>query len=217
MLIRFDIGEGFGQATCPTDSNIGGGGFLLGRKSDGELIGIDYREAAPEKAGRDMYLDKNGNVQMALSQTGHLASGIPGTVAGLFATLPYAKLSIKELIQPAIDLAEKGYAITESEANGLNATRESFLKFSTRPVAFVKETKWKAGDTLIQKELAATLKRIQKDGAPGFYTGETAKLIVEEKIVLKGLHIPIVQEIYNPVLQELKDWGIEFTERLIEL
>lgn len=164
----------------PGAGNIGGGGFLLGRKSDGELIGIDYREAAPEKAGRDMYLDKNGNVQMALSQTGHLASGIPGTVAGLFATLPYAKLSIKELIQPAIDLAEKGFAITEAEANSLNATRESFLKYSTRPTAFVKEGKWKAGDTLVQKEMAATLKRIQKEGAPGFYTGETAKLIVEE-------------------------------------
>ena len=164
----------------PGAGNIGGGGFLLGRKSDGELIGIDYREAAPEKASRDMYLDKNGNVQMALSQSGHLASGIPGTIAGLFATLPYAKLTIKQLIQPAIDLAEKGFVISEREAGSLNATKESFTKFSTRPTAFVKENKWKAGDTLIQKELAATLKRIQQDGAPGFYEGETAKLIVEE-------------------------------------
>lgn len=164
----------------PGAGNIGGGGFLLGRKSNGELIGIDYREAAPEKAGRDMYLDKNGNVQMSLSQSGHLASGIPGTVAGLFATLPYAKLSIKQLIQPAIDLAEKGFAITEKEAGSLNGVKESFIKYSTRPTAFVKENKWKAGDTLIQKELAATLKRIQQNGAPGFYDGETAKLIVEE-------------------------------------
>ncbi len=164
----------------PGAGNIGGGGFLLGRKSNGELIGIDYREAAPEKAGRDMYLDKNGNVQMSLSQSGHLASGIPGTVAGLFATLPYAKLNIKQLIQPAIDLAEKGFAITEKEAGSLNGVKESFIKYSTRPTAFVKENKWKAGDTLIQKELAATLKRIQQNGAPGFYDGETAKLIVEE-------------------------------------
>lgn len=164
----------------PGAGNIGGGGFLLGRKSNGELIGIDYREAAPEKAGRDMYLDKNGNVQMALSQSGHLASGIPGTVAGLFATLPYAKLPFQQLIQPAIDLAEKGFAITEGEAGSLNGTKESFLKFSTRPTALVKETKWKAGDTLKQKELAATLKRIQKEGSLGFYEGETAKLIVEE-------------------------------------
>ncbi|MBI2282290.1 MAG: gamma-glutamyltransferase [Bacteroidetes bacterium] len=164
----------------PGAGNIGGGGFLLGRKNNGELIGIDYREAAPEKAHRDMYLDKNGNVQLNLSQSGHLASGIPGTIAGLFATMPYAKLPFRELIQPAIDLAEKGFAITEKEASSLNSTRESFLKFSTRPTALVKEGKWKAGDTLVQKELAATLRRVQKEGVAGFYTGETARLIVEE-------------------------------------
>lgn len=164
----------------PGAGNLGGGGFLLGRKANGELIGIDYREAAPEKAHRDMYLDKNGNAQLNLSQAGHLASGIPGTVAGLFATLPYAKLSFKELVQPAIDLAEKGFAITEREASSLNSTRESFIKNSTRPTALVKEGKWKAGDTLVQKELAATLKRMQKEGARGFYEGETARLVVEE-------------------------------------
>jgi gamma-glutamyltranspeptidase/glutathione hydrolase len=84
------------------------------------------------------------------------------------------------LIQPAIDLAEKGFAISEREASSLNGTRDAFVKYSTRPTALVKEGKWKAGDTLVQKELAATLKRIQKDGAMGFYGGETAKLIVEE-------------------------------------
>lgn len=164
----------------PGAGNLGGGGFLLGRKANGELIGIDYREAAPEKASRDMYLDKNGNPQLNLSQAGHLASGIPGTVAGLFASMPYAKLKFAQLVQPAIDLAEKGFVITEREASSLNGTRESFLKNSTRPTAFVKEGKWKAGDTLVQKELAATLKRMQKDGATGFYGGETARLIVEE-------------------------------------
>jgi gamma-glutamyltranspeptidase/glutathione hydrolase len=164
----------------PGAGNIGGGGFLLARKSNGELIGIDYREAAPEKAGRDMYLDQNGNVQLNLSQNGHLASGIPGTVAGLFATLPYAKLPFAKLVQPAIDIAEKGFVITEREANGLNGSKERFTKHSTRPSAFVKEGRWKAGDTLVQKELAATLRRMQKNGAAGFYDGETAKLIVEE-------------------------------------
>ncbi len=164
----------------PGAGNIGGGGFLLGRKSNGELLGIDYREAAPEKANRDMYLDKNGKVQLNLSQNGHLASGIPGTVAGLFATLTYARLPFPQLIQPAIDLAEKGFVISEKEAASLNATRASFLKYSTRSTAFVKTTQWKAGDTLIQKELAATLRRIQENGAPGFYEGETGKLIVEE-------------------------------------
>ena len=164
----------------PGAGNIGGGGFLLGRKANGELIGIDYREAAPARATRDMYLDKNGNAQTSLSQAGHLASGIPGTIAGLFATLDHAKLPFRILIQPAIDLAEKGFVISEKEAAGLNGTRESFKKNSTRPTAFVKENKWKAGDTLVQKELAATLRRIQKEGAIGFYGGETAKLIAEE-------------------------------------
>jgi gamma-glutamyltranspeptidase/glutathione hydrolase len=159
----------------------------LARKANGELIGIDYREAAPGKATRDMYLDKNGNAQLALSQTGHLASGIPGTVAGLFATLTYAKLPFSKLVQPAIDLAEKGFVIGEREASSLNNTRESFVKYSTRTPAFVKEVKWKAGDTLIQKDLAGTLKRMQKDGAHGFYEGETAKLIIEEMLRGNGI------------------------------
>ncbi len=164
----------------PNAGNIGGGGFLLARQTKGDLIGIDYREAAPSKASRDMYLDKYGNAQSNLSQAGHLASGIPGTVAGLFATLPYAHFSFSKLIQPAIDIAEFGFVLTERQAAGLNGVRDAILKQSTRPTAFTRETKWKTGDTLIQKELAATLKRIQKDGAIGFYGGETAILLEEE-------------------------------------
>ncbi len=164
----------------PNAGNLGGGGFLLARQKSGELIGIDYREAAPAKATRDMYLDKNGNAQANLSQSGHLASGVPGTVAGLFATLPYARFSFNKLVQPAIDIAEFGFVLTERQAAGLNGVREAILKQSTRPTAFTKEAKWKAGDTLVQKELAATLKRIQKDGAKGFYEGETARLLEEE-------------------------------------
>ncbi len=171
----------------PAAGNLGGGGFLLARKKDGELIGLDYREAAPAAANRDMYLDEHGNAKISLSQNGHLASGIPGTVAGLFATLPYAKLPFSKLIQPAIDLAEKGFAISEREAVSLNGTRESLIKYNTRPTAFVKTEKWKAGDTLFQKELAGTLKRIQKNGAQGFYGGETARLIVEEMQRGKGI------------------------------
>jgi len=164
----------------PGAGNIGGGGFTLARKKDGTLIGIDYREAAPAKATRDMYLDAAGNAQDALSQNGHLASGVPGTVAGIFATLPHAKLPFATLIQPAIDLARYGFVITEREASSLNSTKKDFIKYSTKPSAFVKETKWKVGDTLIQIELANTLTRIQKNGAKGFYEGETATLIVDE-------------------------------------
>jgi gamma-glutamyltranspeptidase/glutathione hydrolase len=164
----------------PGAGNLGGGGFMLARKSNKELVGIDYREAAPSKANRDMYLDKNGQAITNLSMLGHLASGIPGTVAGLFATMEHARLPFQVLIQPAIDLADYGFVITEKEANGLNGIRESILKNSTRPTAFVKGEKWKAGDTLVQKELAGTLRRMQKNGAAGFYEGETAQLIVEE-------------------------------------
>ncbi len=171
----------------PGAGNLGGGGFLLARRSNGELLGLDYREAAPAAASRDMYLDAQGNANISLSQKGHLASGVPGTVAGLFATMPYAKLPFAKLVQPAIDLAEFGFVITEREAASLNNNRESFLKQSTRPTALTKDGKWKAGDTLVQKELAATLKRMQKDGAAGFYEGETAKLIVEEMQRGKGI------------------------------
>lgn len=164
----------------PGAGNIGGGGFLVGRKTDGTSFSIDYRETAPAKSSRDMYLDKSGNALPNLSQTGHLACGVPGTVAGLFATLAYAKLPFQTLIQPAIDLAEYGFVISEREANGLNNTKESFLKYSSQKPAFVKQGLWKKGDTLIQKDLAATLKLIRSYGQKGFYEGKTAALIVEE-------------------------------------
>lgn len=164
----------------PGAGNIGGGGFTIARKRDGTLIGIDYREAAPAQANRDMYLDAAGNVQDALSQSGHLASGVPGTIAGIFATYTHAKLPFAMLIQPAIDLARNGFVITEKEASSLNGTKKDFIQYSTKPSVFVKEAKWKVGDTLIQVALANTLTRIQKNGAKGFYEGETAALIVDE-------------------------------------
>jgi gamma-glutamyltranspeptidase/glutathione hydrolase len=164
----------------PEAGNLGGGGFLVAHTAFGKNISIDYRETAPAKATRDMYLDQDGNPQLNLSQAGHLACGVPGTVAGLFATYQYARLPIRILIQPAIDLADSGFVITEREANNLNNTKASFQQNSTTPSAFVKETPWKAGDTLVQKELAKTLKSIRDNGEKGFYEGVTAKLLVEE-------------------------------------
>lgn len=164
----------------PGAGNIGGGGFLVAVTNKGEQIALDYREKAPGSAGRDMYIDKDGNAQTNLSQNGHLAAGVPGTVAGLFSAHTYAKLPFKQLIQPAIDLAEKGFVITEAEAGSLNAYIGQFVRFSTKPSAFIKYGGWKAGDTLIQKELANTLKRIRDFGQKGFYEGETARLIVAE-------------------------------------
>lgn len=164
----------------PGAGNIGGGGFMVARLHDGKLISIDYREKAPGKAHKDMYLDAAGNPNFDLSQSGHLAAGVPGTVAGVFESLQYAKLSIDKLIQPAIDLAEKGFAISESEARSLNGLKASFEKLNTVTPAFIKNSLWKNGDTLFQKDLAETLKRIKKHGVKGFYEGETAKLIVDE-------------------------------------
>src|SRR5215831_13288683 len=171
----------------PAAGNIGGGGFMVAHLANGKTITIDYREKAPSAATRDMYLDKEGNAQTDLSQNGHLASGVPGTIAGIFSCIKYAKLPFKQLIQPAIDLAEKGFVITEAEAWSLNHHRESFKKYNTVMPAFVKESDWKAGDTLVQKDLANTLKRIRDLGRKGFYEGETAKLIVEEMKRGKGI------------------------------
>jgi gamma-glutamyltranspeptidase / glutathione hydrolase len=166
----------------PAAGNIGGGGFMVAwlNNNSGKTIALDYREKAPAAATHDMYLDKDGNPQLALSQNGHLAAGVPGTIAGLFASHQYAKLPFAALIEPAILLAEKGFAITENEANSLNSLRETFLKYNTMPTAFVKAVKWKAGDTLVQTDLANTLKRIKAGGQAGFYEGETAALIAAE-------------------------------------
>ncbi|MET6998186.1 gamma-glutamyltransferase [Chitinophaga defluvii] len=165
----------------PGAGNLGGGGFLVAHLKNGKNIAIDYRETAPDKAGRDMYLDAQGNANTTLSQDGHLAAGIPGTVAGLFASMKYASLPFSKLIEPAILLAEKGFAISEGEAQSLNAHKAKFIRLNTtHPIAFVKAQPWKAGDTLIQKELARTLQLVKAKGAAGFYTGETAHKIVAE-------------------------------------
>jgi gamma-glutamyltranspeptidase/glutathione hydrolase len=164
----------------PAAGNLGGGGFLVGHLKNGKNITIDYREAAPSHASRDMYLDKNGSPDTKLSQDGHLAVGVPGTIAGIYASLSYARLPIAKLIAPAIRLAEKGFAITAAEARSLNAHKEEFQKLNTKPSAFIKDTPWKEGDTLVQRDLANTLKRIRDKGHKGFYEGETAQLIVAE-------------------------------------
>lgn len=164
----------------PGAGNLGGGGFMVARLKDGKNVTLDYRETAPAKASRDMYLDKKGNTQGDLSQYGHLASGVPGTVSGMFACMKYAKLPFKTLIQPAIDLAEKGFTLTTAEAVKYNSEQDNFKKYNTVLPVFVKEKAWKAGDTVVQKDLANTLKRIRDQGAAGFYEGETARLIAEE-------------------------------------
>lgn len=189
----------------PQAGNIGGGGFLVATTSDGQKIALDYRETAPSKATFDMYWDKKGNANTDLSQNGRLAVGTPGSISGMFATMPYAKLSFSQLIEPAIDLAEKGFAITEQEAKLLNDHKADFVKHNKNQTVFVKSTDWKAGDILVQKELAQTLRRLQKNGEKEFYQGETARLIVNEMKLGNGIITS----------QDLKDYKTKIRKPLI--
>ena len=189
----------------PGAGNIGGGGFTIIHLKNGKNISVDYRETAPGKAFRDMYLDANGNPQMNLSQDGHLAVGVPGSVAGIFECMKYAKLPFKKLIQPAIDLAEHGFTISENEAVSFNNAKNEFVKMNTAIPVFVKNTGWNAGDTLVQKDLANTLRRIRDLGAKGFYEGKTARLIVDE---MKKGHGIISS-------QDLKDYKAKSREPIV--
>ncbi|HEX7492922.1 MAG TPA: gamma-glutamyltransferase [Bacteroidales bacterium] len=172
----------FALSVCyPEAGNIGGGGFMLIRTSDGKTDVIDYREKAPALASRDMYLDKAGKVSESESTDTHLSSGVPGTVDGMInAHSKYGKLPFKDVIQPAIDLAEKGFHVTASQAMELNANRKTFIDRNSSLPAFVKDSLWKEGDILIQKALAGTLKRIRDKGRDGFYSGMTSHLLIKE-------------------------------------
>ncbi len=165
----------------PNAGNIGGGGFLIYRDSKGKTDALDYREKAPLKASEDMYWDKNGNAITDLSLYGQFAAGVPGTVDGMVkAHEKYGKLNWKELVQPAINLAQKGFKITKQQAGELTNKHNDFVKYNSKTNALTSKSSWKEGDLLIQKDLASTLKLIQQKGRAGFYEGKTADLIVKE-------------------------------------
>jgi gamma-glutamyltranspeptidase/glutathione hydrolase len=172
----------FALAVCyPEAGNIGGGGFMVIRLADGNTDVIDYRERAPITASRDMYLDKAGNVIEGLSTETHLASGVPGTVDGMIkAHSKYGILPFKDVIQPAIDLAENGFPLTREQAARLNSAKQIFTERNSSKPAFVSDSLWFEDDTLIQKDLAATLIRIRDFGREGFYSGITARLLIKE-------------------------------------
>ena len=151
---------------------------MIYRDKDGTVKTLDYREKAPKAATRDMYLNEAGDVTDK-SLYGHLAVGVPGTVAGLFQAHQHGKLDFKDLIEPAIELAEKGFYLTKQQAEGLNGKREAIKGVNTSPNVFTKEG-WEKGDLLVQKDLGETLKRIRDNGQKGFYEGETAELFVKE-------------------------------------
>lgn len=165
----------------PNAGNLGGGGFMVYRSKTGEVNSLDFREKAPATAHKDMYLDKDGNPITDLSLYGQLAAGVPGAVAGMDeAFKKYGTLSWEALIQPAIELAEKGFAITAMQAREFNSYKERFVKFNPNGAAIIKDGEWKEGDIFVQQELAKTLKRIATQGRDGFYKGQTADYIVAE-------------------------------------
>nr|WP_198144967.1 gamma-glutamyltransferase [Microscilla marina] len=175
----------FALAVCyPAAGNIGGGGFMVYRHADGTIGALDYREKAPAKAHRDMYLDKGGKVIKNLSRYGHLAAGVPGAVdAMLKVHQRFGKLPFKEVIQPSIDLAARGVVLTDKEAQRLNKSRNAFFDHNTQPpypLVRNDKTPFKKGDVTIYTDLAKTLERIRDKGRDGFYAGKTADLIVKE-------------------------------------
>jgi gamma-glutamyltranspeptidase/glutathione hydrolase len=166
--------------TFPEAGNIGGGGFMLVRMKDGSTSALDYREKAPASSSEKMFLDSKGNVVPKLSEAGHLASGVPGSVDGMIeAHKKFGKLPWKDLVQPAIDLAFHGIALTQNAADDLNDLQGDLIKYnSTTPKFLIK--KWNKGDTIKWIDLGHTLERIRDYGRAGFYEGKTAADIVAE-------------------------------------
>jgi gamma-glutamyltranspeptidase/glutathione hydrolase len=161
----------------PQAGNIGGGGFMVFRKANGETGALDYREKAPLAASKDMFLDKDGNVIDGKSTATAFASGVPGTLAGLFAVhKKYGSLPISEILAPVIALAKKGVVVTEFQAKSLADYRDSFIKTNGPNSLFSKE--YKVGDTIKYPALAATLQRVADNGRDEFYNGETAQKLI---------------------------------------
>ena len=162
----------------PYAGNIGGGGFMVYRKNDGEIGALDYREKAPLAATRDMYLDKEGNIIKGKSTVGATAVGVPGTVAGVFkAQEKFGLLSVKEILSPVIALAKKGVIVTKKQEDRIKKFKKAFETVNSKRILFLRD--WKEGDIIKYKALAITLERISKNGRDEFYKGKTAKVLAQ--------------------------------------
>ena len=162
----------------PYAGNLGGGGFMVYRKANGEIGSLDFREKAPLAAHKKMFLDKEGNVIKGKSTESPLAIGVPGTIAGVFAVhKKLGSLPMSEILKPVIALAEKGVIVTRKQERRLNDYREEIIKVNGKQTLFAKPFKEK--DTIKYPALAATLKRIAKNGRDEFYKGQTAKTLVQ--------------------------------------
>ena len=180
------VATGFTLAvTHPQAGNIGGGGFLVAHTAYGESFSLDFREMAPSMAHRDMYLDDSSNVVHGLSLYSHLAAGTPGSVDGLLKIWRdhgSGNISLRQLLLPAIQLAERGFPISYGFAQVLNIFYDFFINDDGAKAVFIKKNgePWRAGDKLVQRDLARTLKLISRKGRAGFYEGKTAQLIERE-------------------------------------
>ena len=177
------IATAFAMAvTWPSAGNIGGGGFMIYHGADGETAAFDFREKAPLAATADMYLDEEGNIRDNSNHDGMLAVGVPGTVAGLaLAHRRYGSKPWKDLVAPAVRLARDGIPISWALYDDFNQLMPQFEKYPSSKKAFSRPdgTPYEPGDLWVQRDLADTLRRIQKDGHDGFYKGKTAQLIAE--------------------------------------
>ena len=189
----------------PQAGNIGGGGFAIIHTADGKDYALDFREMAPGAATRDMYLDDKGNVIPGESTGTYKAAGIPGTVAGMSAMLErFGTKTLSEVMATAIELAEKGYILSERQAGSMAAFRDKLYKFPASRKYFLKPdgTAYEAGERFIQSDLAETLKRISAEGPKGFYEGKTAELIEADMKANGGLI----------TLEDLKKYTVKWRE-----
>ncbi|MFH4965261.1 gamma-glutamyltransferase [Gaetbulibacter sp. M235] len=162
----------------PFAGNLGGGGFMVYRKANGDIGGIDYREKAPLTATKNMYLDENGEVIPNKSTLGSLAVGVPGSIAGIFEVHErFGNLPMKDILEPVIALASKGVVVTKNQANRFNNYQNQFRLVNKDSLLFYKV--WKENDTIKYPALAKTLERILKNGKDEFYKGKTAKILVK--------------------------------------
>lgn len=161
----------------PYAGNIGGGGFMVYRKNNGDIGALDYREKAPLAASRNMYLNDSSNVIEGKSTVGAMAIGVPGTIAGVYAThKKLGSLPMEEILTPVIKLAKRGVIVTKKQELRLKSYQSIFLTTNKDSILFTKN--WKENDTIKYSNLATTLSRIQKNGPDEFYKGETAKRLV---------------------------------------
>ena len=199
------VGVGLALAvTWPSAGNIGGGGFMMIRRANGETEIIDYRERAPLAASRDMYLDKKGDVIKGASTVGYRAVGVPGTVAGLSLALErHGKLKWADVIEPARKLAAEGFTMSHHLTRSLQGSEKLLTQFPESKRIFLRDGKfYEEGERLVQPELAATLARLKEIGPREFYEGKTAQMIVADMRVSGGLITDRDLKEYEPTVRK---------------